>query len=163
MEPGALLWRKQRVGNRKHSFYLFVMHQNPILFFSLMDLIEERLEEDSGPFSAYQVARVATDVARALEYLHGEKLLMHGDLKSGNVLVFGEDFRLVKLCDFGVALPLSKPNGPVKPGHYYVGTEAWSAPEVINHDESLPGDAAPVITCKADIFSYGLTIWYLSL
>ena len=124
-----------------------------------MDLIEERLEEDSGPFPAHQVVRVASDVAKALAYLHGEKLLMHGDMKSGNVLVFGEDFRLVKLCDFGVALPLTKANGPIKAGHYYVGTEAWSAPEVMDQDEGMPGDPAPVITCKADIFSYGLTIW----
>ena len=45
-------------------------------------------------------------VAKALDYLHTEKLLMHGDLKSGNVLIVG-DFNNVKLCDFGVTLPLN--------------------------------------------------------
>lgn len=126
-----------------------------------MDLIEERLEETSGPFPSKHVRRVGLDVARALAYLHGEKLLMHGDLKSGNVLVFGEDFKTVKLCDFGVALPLTKANGPIKSGYFYVGTQAWSAPEVLGTDESLlEGEVAPVITCKADIFSYGLTLWY---
>lgn len=122
-----------------------------------MDLIEERLEEDLGAFPSKLVELVAVDVAKALTYLHGEKQLMHGDLKSGNVLIFsGEDdeFQLAKLCDFGVALPLAKPDGAVKSGHYYVGTQAWSAPEVIQD----AGDDV-IITAKADMFSYGLTLW----
>lgn len=123
----------------------------------LMDLIEQRLEADSGPFPSNQIKCVGLGIAKALDYLHGEKLLMHGDIKSGNVLIFG-DFKVAKLCDFGVTLPLSEPNGRVKSGHYYVGTQAWSAPEVIRMDESL-GDAHDTISCKADIFSYGLTVW----
>lgn len=66
--------------------------------------------------------RVGVAAARALDYLHVEKLLLHGDLKSANVLVFG-DFQSVKLCDFGVALPLVAADGAVRPGHHYVGTE----------------------------------------
>jgi len=124
-----------------------------------MDLIEERLEEDLGAFPSKNVELVAVDIAKALHYLHSEKQLMHGDLKSGNVLIFSgkegdDEFQLAKLCDFGVALPLAKPDGAVKSGHYYVGTQAWSAPEVIHDD----GDDV-IITAKADVFSYGLTLW----
>lgn len=123
----------------------------------LMDLIEQRLDTDAGPFPPNQVKCVGLGISKALDYLHSEKLLMHGDIKSGNVLVFG-DFKVAKLCDFGVTLPLTEPNGRVKHGHYYVGTQAWSAPEIIRMDESL-GDSGDLITCKADIFSYGLTVW----
>ena len=117
------------------------------------------VERDCVTFLFPQVHRVAVDVARALAYLHGDQLLMHGDLKSGNVLVFGDDFETVKLCDFGVALGLRSPDGPVEAGQFYVGTQAWSAPEVIAFDEGPGNQSAATITAKADIFSYGLTVW----
>ena len=49
---------------------------------------------------------MVNQVALALDYLHSEKQLLHGDLKSGNVLILG-DFESVKLCDFGVTLPVN--------------------------------------------------------
>lgn len=123
----------------------------------LMDLIEQRLDSRAGPFPPHQIKCVGIDIANALEYLHTEKLLMHGDMKSGNILIFG-DFKVAKLCDFGVAMALKEANGQAKPDQFYIGTQAWSAPEVIDMDGSFENDEA-VITCKADIFSYGLTIW----
>jgi len=124
---------------------------------SLMDLIEQRLDNKLGPFLPQQISRVGVDIANALDYLHGEKLLMHGDMKSGNVLIFG-DFKLAKLCDFGVTLPLAEAYGLSKANSSYVGTQAWSAPEVISMDSSHC-DADIPISCQADIFAYGLTIW----
>lgn len=123
----------------------------------LMDLIEQRLDNKAGPFPPNQIRCVGVDIAKALDYLHRERLLMHGDMKSGNVLIFG-DFKMAKLCDFGVALSLREANGRVRPNQFYVGTQAWSAPEVVNMEESFENDEA-VVTCKADMFAYGLTIW----
>ena len=51
--------------------------------------------------------RTCRSVASALDYLHREKRILHGDMKSGNVLVIG-DFKTVKICDFGVALRLDE-------------------------------------------------------
>lgn len=56
--------------------------------------------------------QVARDVASGLKYLHEEKKLLHGDLKSGNILIKG-DFKVAKLCDFGVALKLDDKVGNV--------------------------------------------------
>ena len=89
-------------------------------------------------------------VAGALDYLHNEKQLMHGDLKSGNVLIAG-DFDNVKLCDFGVTLPLNSEGLVSDPERKYVGTEAWCPMEVIR-------DQGPV-TSKADIFAFGLMVF----
>jgi PDZ-binding kinase len=119
----------------------------------LMELIEQRLDSQAGPFPPKQIHCVGVDIAKALDYLHSEKLLMHGDMKSGNVLIFG-DFALAKLCDFGVAMALNEAHGQVLPDQFYVGTQAWSAPEVIKIDETFENDEV-VITCKADMFSYG--------
>lgn len=55
---------------------------------------------------------MARDVASGLKYLHEEKKLLHGDLKSGNVLIKG-DFKIAKLCDFGVSLKLNDKVGNV--------------------------------------------------
>ena len=89
-------------------------------------------------------------VASALDYLHNEKQLMHGDLKSGNVLIAG-DFDNVKLCDFGVTLPLNSEGRVSEPDMKYVGTEAWCPMEVIKDQGA--------VTSKADIFAFGLTVF----
>ena len=75
-----------------------------------------------------------------MDYLHtstlgGKPRLLHGDLKSANVLVKGE-FEEVKLCDFGVTLPLNE-DGTVsqeESKNQYIGTEPWSAKEVIEEE-----------------------------
>jgi len=64
------------------------------------------------------------------------------------------DFEVIKLCDFGVVVPL-KTNGEIdtEAGAEYVGTLPWSAPEV------LCNDGLTSITNKADIFAFGLVLW----
>jgi len=117
---------------------------------SLFDIIEERSEGDEGPFPASTIENVIRWVARALHYLHTEKHIMHGDMKSGNILVVG-DFENVKICDFGVTLPVNSEGRVSDPNTRYVGTEAWSPMEVITEDEE--------VTIKADIFAFGLVVY----
>jgi len=90
---------------------------------SLGSILEERHDEDLGPLPAKNTFKMIMDVALALDFLHNEARLLHGDLKSFNVLVKGE-FEICKLCDFGVALPLDEQgeiNFPKNPGLRYVG------------------------------------------
>ncbi|KAG6463622.1 hypothetical protein O3G_MSEX013975 [Manduca sexta] len=98
------------------------------------------------------MAQVAADIASALHYLHTTMQILHGDMKSYNILVNG-DFVICKLCDFGVTLPLDE-NGVFDKQSagkaVYYGTEAWSAPEVIHGGE---------ITDRTDIWPLGLTFW----
>ena len=117
---------------------------------SLLDIIDERCEDEEGPFPVAVIESVIEKLASALDYLHTEKNILHGDLKSGNVLVVG-DFQNVKLCDFGVTLPLNEAGVVSDPDRKYVGTEAWSPPEVIRDSQLL--------TNKADIFAFGLLIY----
>ena len=111
----------------------------------MQDLLGER--DQSLPSSS--IERVSMDMASALHYLHTEKHILHGDIKSGNVLIVG-DCETAKLCDFGVTVPLDS-EGKSIAGKVYVGTEAWSPKEVIMGD--------PVITSKADMFAFGLVIF----
>lgn len=112
---------------------------------SLQDLLGER--DQSLPASS--IVRVSADMASALHYLHTDKHILHGDIKSGNVLIVG-DCETAKLCDFGVTVPLDSEGKAIK-GKVYVGTEAWSPREVLMGDQ--------VITTKADMFAFGLVIF----
>lgn len=113
-------------------------------------------DEKPHPLPAHHILTVIRAMAGALDYLHtstlgGKPRLLHGDLKSANVLVKGE-FDEIKLCDFGVTLPLNDDGTVSQEGgkNQYIGTEPWSAKEVIEEE---------TITTKTDIYSLGCTIY----
>uniref|UniRef100_A0ABI7ZNC1 Protein kinase domain-containing protein n=1 Tax=Felis catus TaxID=9685 RepID=A0ABI7ZNC1_FELCA len=130
---------------------------------SLNDLIEERNKDSQDPFPAAIILKVALNMAKGLKYLHQEKKLLHGDIKSSNVVIKG-DFETIKICDVGVSLPLDE-NMTVlalmtdllvlisvtDPEACYIGTEPWKPKEALEENG--------IITDKADIFAFGLTLW----
>ncbi|XP_066036238.1 lymphokine-activated killer T-cell-originated protein kinase [Chamaea fasciata] len=117
---------------------------------SLNDLIEERREQGSGMFPAATILNVALSMARGLQYLHTEQRLLHGDIKSPNVVVRGA-FESVKICDVGVSLPLDENLTVSDPELSYVGTEPWKPPEAL--------ESGGIISDRSDIFPFGLTLW----
>lgn len=88
---------------------------------------------DDEPFAARDITSVAYEVAKGLKYLHLTAHILHGDIKSWNVLI-SHDFKIVKICDFGASLPLTESlEMDASNGDFgYVGTECWNPPEVIN-------------------------------
>ncbi|XP_029174190.1 lymphokine-activated killer T-cell-originated protein kinase [Nylanderia fulva] len=120
---------------------------------SLGDMIEERIDRlGDEPFPAKNIMRVGFEIAKGLKYLHHTAYILHGDIKSWNILV-SDDFNVVKLCDFGTALPLTESLelDSSKGNFSYVGTQCWNPPEIIFEDGS--------VTNAADIWTYGLTLW----
>ncbi|XP_035576126.1 lymphokine-activated killer T-cell-originated protein kinase-like [Canis lupus familiaris] len=89
-------------------------------------------------------------MARGLKYLHQEKKLLHGDIKSSNIVIKG-DFETIKICDVGVSLPLDENMTVTDPEACYIGTEPWKPKEALEENG--------IITDKADIFAFGLTLW----
>ncbi|EJD51677.1 kinase-like protein, partial [Auricularia subglabra TFB-10046 SS5] len=102
-------------------------------------------------------ATILSHVARALAHLHsgtaipGGKILIHGDLHAGNVLIDDDgtallgDFGLCKLVVPGAQASLSQRH--VRP-HGYV---AYMAPEL--HDKDVPRSRA------TDVFAFGILIF----
>jgi len=86
-------------------------------------------------------AKIATDVAYAMTFLHS-KGLIHRDLKSNNLLV-GDNWK-VKVCDFGFSRRVNK--GELMT---LCGTDEWMAPEVMCGDKYDE---------KADVFSFGIVM-----
>lgn len=117
---------------------------------SLNDLIEERNKDSGSPFPAAVILKVALHMARGLKYLHQEKKLLHGDIKSSNVVIKG-DFETIKICDVGVSLPLDENMTVTDPEACYIGTEPWKPKEALEENG--------IITDKADMFAFGLTLW----
>ncbi|XP_074066112.1 lymphokine-activated killer T-cell-originated protein kinase [Macrotis lagotis] len=117
---------------------------------SLNDLIEERATNCHSPFPAATILKVALHMARGLKYLHQEKKLLHGDIKSPNVVIKG-DFETIKICDVGVSLPLDENMTVSDSEAHYIGTEPWKPKEAL--------EEGGIITDKADIFAFGLTLW----
>ncbi|KZV93908.1 kinase-like protein, partial [Exidia glandulosa HHB12029] len=112
---------------------------------------------DSGDINAY-VRRRAGDpdilnvklsllvqVMRGLEYLHS-KLIVHGDIKGGNVLV--SDDGVARLSDFGLSAVLYR---QYSAGRMDVQTEGgtcrWMAPELFVEDRPRQTVASDIWAC----------------
>ena len=103
-------------------------------------------------------AKLCSDVCKALDALH-ESLIIHGDIKTDNVLVFPCDKNemgcIAKLSDFGLSVSEeeSKHRLPTFRDDN-IGTCGWQAPELEARIGVSPRDLA-----KCDHFSLGLLIW----
>ncbi|XP_014206137.1 lymphokine-activated killer T-cell-originated protein kinase [Copidosoma floridanum] len=118
---------------------------------SLGDLIEEKVEGGEMQFSANEILKIGFEIAKGLEYLHHSAYILHGDMKSFNILL-SRNYSIVKICDFGVSMPLTENlEVDMTKKCEYVGTPCWTAPEVLNVDGPISN--------KADIWSYGLVLW----
>jgi tRNA A-37 threonylcarbamoyl transferase component Bud32 len=101
----------------------------------------ERLQDD-GKLAPERAARIAVQVARALDAAHEQKLV-HRDVKPQNVIVLPRD--RVKVVDFGLAaLPGT--------GGDRVGTPHYMAPEQVSRSR---------VDGAADVYSLGATLYHM--
>ena len=136
-----------------------VIHKNIILcygyyqdpdqnFYIIMELADKPLDKllnETSPDTTTSL-NWATQVARGMAYLHYDapQTILHGDLKSMNVLTFKNG--VLKITDFGSA-------------KYFDGTRltsinftcAWTAPELFKKAQK------PNLAC--DVYSYGILLW----
>ena len=117
---------------------------------SLRAVLEEK-QMKKLTISHEQVSSIATDVGRALNYLHLMKpdAIIHRDVSSGNVLLepLGDDKWKAKLSDFGSS-NFARLVTTVAPG-----SATYAAPE----------SADPLLqSSKMDVFSYGILLLEMS-
>ncbi|KAI7862059.1 kinase-like domain-containing protein, partial [Spinellus fusiger] len=87
-------------------------------------------------------------LAQAIHYLHSQARVCHKDIKLENVLV--DENNIVKLCDFGLAIPCQ----PTKTTQPAGGSLAYVAPEQILSSTAM---GCP----KTDVWSLGIVLYTL--
>jgi len=91
--------------------------------------------------------QIGIDIARGMTFLHGMRpILIHRDLKSGNVLV--DESRRAKVSDFGTVIAKDK----FKNWKELIGTAAYMPPERLLQEETDE---------SCDIYSFGVILWEL--
>jgi len=93
------------------------------------------------------------DIAEGLKVLHRCGII-HGDVKSENVLVFSDTQKryLAKLADFGFSTVGEAATDLVHIG----GTRPWKAPEAAF---AVPRH----LLTKTDVYSFGMTVWRIAM
>ena len=149
---------------------------------SLYNVIQDRqfasCGHDQPLFEPSEICKIGGSVSSALAHLHDAHGIMHGDIKSANVLL-SRGLTTVKLCDLGVSLPLNERREIREPDlHFYEGTEPWRPPESLlcgthavgwspdagagaaeGGGESAEDLAAMRLCDRSDVFAFGLVIW----
>jgi LIM domain kinase 1 len=121
----------------------------PVIFISCLTFLSGNLRQyihdKSKPLPWRLRLSFATDVARALAYLHARKCI-HRDLKGENLLVTSNG--RLKITDFGFARIAAR-NKEESRRLTFCGTDAYMSPEILlGHEFDLP----------TDIFSLGVIL-----
>ncbi|KAI5539558.1 protein kinase protein [Trichomonas vaginalis G3] len=106
---------------------------------SLADFLKNRPNE----LTPTDKTLITIDVARGMHYIH-EKMLIHRDLKSFNILL--DSNKRARICDFGFVRVDS-----FEPSTGMIGTPQWMAPEVMM--------CSPMYDNKVDVYSFGIVLW----
>lgn len=106
-------------------------------------LTVQKLLDRGGPMDESRVARIALQIARALEHAH-EAGLVHRDVKPDNILITGDG--VAKLCDLGLAK--DRPESGVS-----LGTPYYISPE--------QAEGITDVDIRSDLYAFGATLYHM--
>ncbi|MBI2931149.1 MAG: protein kinase [Planctomycetes bacterium] len=134
-----------------HIVTVFQAGRNDGRYWYAMELIdgvtiEQRLGRD-GMFEELEAARIARDVARALDAARRQGIV-HRDVKSANIFLLKDG--TTKLGDFGIARRRDAPPGRLTQAHAVVGTPAYVSPEQALGRET---------DHRSDLYSLGIVLY----
>jgi serine/threonine protein kinase len=141
-----------------HVATVFHFGQEGDTYFYAMEFVDgedlEQYVQTRGRLPVPLALRVAHQVAQGLEAADEQKLI-HRDIKPSNIMgSWKKDFN-IKLIDFGLAKnldPCSLQESVLSGRGDFLGTVAYASPEQCK---------AAVLDVRSDIYSLGVTLWYL--
>ena len=149
---------RERVMREAQSMARMGAHPNLVSIFDIGEeggnphLVEEYMARgtvasliEGGPPDVARTLRVATDVCRALSFMH-EQGLIHRDLKPANVFLTEDG--TAKVGDFGLAVVLDRSR--ITQQGSLVGTAAYMPPE-----QALGGEVTP----QSDFYALGAMLY----
>ncbi|CAD8159337.1 unnamed protein product [Paramecium pentaurelia] len=130
-----------------------IVEQNQIIYIFMEKCIEnleqklQKMKKENQIFSIYQVLHISKQVCKGYKEIM-KKNIIHRDMKPENILI-GED-GYYKISDYGLSKTLNDVESLLK--QTQLGTPLFVSPQVISGNYSN----------KADLFSFGLTIYYIT-
>ncbi|MCB9468003.1 MAG: protein kinase [Candidatus Obscuribacterales bacterium] len=121
-----------------------------------MELVNGRelfeIVQESGPLSQRKAVLIFLQLANALAYAHGRKIL-HRDLKPQNVLIenLEDESPRVKVFDFGIAKISDIDDDSITRSGFIVGTPAYISPEQAKNEN---------VDARSDIYSLGCLMFF---
>ncbi len=111
-------------------------------------------------FDEIDCIKVVSDVIKALHYLHFDAFLLHGDIKSDNVL-YNLELKVAKLCDFGVSQylePTANENVLARRDktEEYIGSMLYRPKEI---NAFFEDETNSPVTDRCDIWAFGLLLY----
>ena len=139
----------RKLAKLRHPYIVTIMGavthgDEPLLVMECMTngSLHALLHNETLPLDSELVLPMLRDILQGMRFLHAAAVpIIHGDLKSANVLV-DSNFR-AKVSDFGLSQKR-------KSGH--IGTPYWMAPELL-----MGGH----VSTAGDIYAFGVTLWEL--
>ena len=111
-----------------------------------------KLIHDRGPLDPGEVRRILREVADALSYAHGRKVV-HRDIKPDNILLDSDTGRAM-VTDFGIARAVIEGSGSkLTATGMALGTPAYMSPEQAAGDSNIDG--------RTDIYSLGVVAYQM--
>ncbi|TVU50044.1 hypothetical protein EJB05_01398, partial [Eragrostis curvula] len=107
--------------------------------------LDKHVSDESSGLDWIKRYEIIKGICSGLHFLHGERHIVHLDLKPGNILM--DDAMMPKIADFGLSRLLGAQKSRTVVSGNHGGTLGYMAPEY-----NMQG----VVTPMADIFSFGV-------
>ncbi|MFO7900720.1 MAG: protein kinase [Planctomycetota bacterium] len=124
------------------------------LYYFVMEYVDGESVDDvvrrDGPIEPRRAARIAIDVARALDHAWTEAGIVHRDIKPANILISRKG--VVKLADLGLARSVRETAGLTTAG-LPLGTPHYVSPE--------QAEGRTDLDARSDIYSLGATLFHM--
>lgn len=148
----AVMQERRILSKLAHSKFVVSLHMSFMdehNLYMVMDLFKGKHIGCNPTAAPYYAAEILS----ALEWLHFQHGIVHGDLKPSNILVYKNS---IKLIDFGAAIITSKDT--IASSNAVMGTADYVAPEVLtgksdsNHMSYI---------CARDLWSFGCILYFM--